>query len=242
MSEKENNIREKIMAHIKKGPVQMRPRWHFVLFSSFALTGIAILLLSMLYVVSLIIFFLRKSGVWYTPGFGARGWFSFLHAAPGMLLILLFVFAVLLELLVRKYSFVYRKSLFVTLAGIVGLVAVGGIGLASTSLHNHLESEAHHGRLPPPFGMWYDKSARPPHPDDVHRGVVIMRIPRDATIPATSLIIFSDEEGTSTIMLTSQTRFPYGEDFADGDILVVIGDKIGTGTLRAYGVREIGND
>jgi len=56
-------------------------------------------------------FFLREGGAWYAPAFGGRGWFVLLHSAPLLLLFLVAVFALILEILVRKYSFAYRAPL-----------------------------------------------------------------------------------------------------------------------------------
>ena len=227
-----SDFKDKVMQAIQKRGVAMRPRWHFFLVSALVVAGVLILVVALLYITSLALFFMRESGGWYAPVFGGRGWFILLHSAPLLLIILVALFAILLEILVRQYSFTYRAPLTVSLGGIILLVFFGGFVLAQTSFHHRMEFEAHHGHLPPPMGFWYGKTFRAPAPGDMRRGVVVVREPG-------GFVMYSDDDGTSTIRLTPQTRLPYGEDFSPGDFVIVVGDASGTDAIRAFGVREV---
>ena len=79
------------MKAIEAEKVTMRPRWHYVLLSGMAAVGVIVLFLMLLYVVSLGVFFLRESGVWFAPAFGARGWWELLQSLPLTLIFLLVV-------------------------------------------------------------------------------------------------------------------------------------------------------
>lgn len=231
-----NELRNKIMRTIQHRGVAMRPRWHFLLISALVTAGVLILVIALLYIASLALFFVRESGGWYAPAFGGRGWFVLLHSAPVLLLVLIALFAVVLEILVRKYSFAYRAPLMISLGGILCLVFIGGFVLAQTSLHRRLEFEARHGHLPPPMEMWYQKPFRGPPPGDMFRGIVVMR---DGD---KFLFVSSEGAGTSTVQITPKTRLPFGEDFGPGDMVIIIGDPNGTNTIRAFGVRRVDDD
>jgi len=230
-----DDIRDKVMLMIEKRGVMMRPRWHFILLSALAAAGALILIVALLYVISLAFFFLREGGMLYTPAFGGRGWFELLRSAPLLLIVLVAIFALILEILVRRYSFAYRAPLTMSLGGILLLVFVGGFVLAQTSFHRSMEFAAHRGHLPPPVGFLYGQTFRPPRPDDMHRGVIITQS------TGGFVMVDADGDGTSTVELTPQTRLPYGEDFAPGDMVIVIGDPVGTDTIRAFGVRTMEN-
>lgn len=228
-----DDLKDKVMHIIEREGVSMRPRWHFVLMSALVATGALTLLIALLYIISLGLFFLRENGVWYLPAFGGRGWFALLHSAPLLLMVLVAVCALILEILVRKYSFAYRAPLTVSFGGILLLVFIGGFALAQTSFHRRMEFAARHGYLPPPVGFWYGDTFRQPPPQDIHRGIILMR-------ESNGFVLQSDSgAGTSTVEITPRTRLPYGEDFSPGSVVIVLGDADGTDTIRAYGVRRI---
>lgn len=52
-------------------------------------------------------------------------------------------------------------------------------------------------------------------------------------------LLGDEDSGTTTVILTPDTRLPYGENFTVGERVVVVGDASATGTIRAFGVREI---
>ncbi len=236
-----NDMRDAVLDAIRQRHVSMRPKWHFLLVSILVATGALLALLSLFYISSLAVFFMHDSGVWYAPGFGGRGWIDAMRSVPLLLLLLAALFAGVLELLARRYAFAYRSPLVVSLGGILILVAVGGFALAQTSIHRRLAYEARHGSLPMPVGFWYGDPFRIRRPDDMYRGVIISRLIADSSGNSRILIV-DPEAGTSTIVITAKTRLPYGEDFSPGDMIVVMGDTVSTGTVQAYGVRVIESD
>ncbi len=230
-----NPLRNKIMEAIQAGHVHMRPRWQFVVIAILSSIGAFVLLLVLIYTVSLIVFSLRESGAWFLPAFGGRGWFDFFRSLPWFLISVLVLLGLVLEFLVKKYSFVYKKPILISVAGIMLLMAFGGFGLAQTSLHAQMAFLARHNVLPEPLMGLY----KPPfrlRPDDVYHGRIVAR--------TNDGFILSDRgESTTTVVITRHTRLPFGENFEPGDAVVVIGDSIGTSTdsdtIEAFGIREV---
>ena len=230
-----NPLRNKIMEAIQAGDVHMRPKWQFVLITALGVLGASILLLSLIYTVSLIVFFLRESGAWFLPAFGARGWFDFFRSLPWFLIAMLVLLGLLLELLVKKYSFVYKNPILISVAGIMFLMIFGGFSLAQTPLHAQMAFLARHNVLPEPLTGLY----KPPfrlRSDDVYHGRVTERT-------EDGLILSNREFSTTSVVITRRTRLPYGEDFVPGDAVVIIGDLIGTSTgaqiIEAFGIRKV---
>jgi hypothetical protein len=224
------------MDAIHKGDVHMKPRWHFLLLSALWIIGSLILLLSLIFAVSLVVFFLRQSGAWFLPVFGGRGWFDFFRSLPWLLILLLGVFVLILEVLVRRYSFVYKKSLLTSIVGIVLVVLVGGFALAETPLHRLLATFDHHGQLPPPLLGMYQPPFRM-RPDDVYRGTII-------ALTSKGFVLADRAQGTTSVIVLPHTRLPLGENFEVGETVVVIGDSTSTatGTVEAFGVSEADED
>jgi len=224
----EKPMRQKVMEAIERGEVRMRPRWHFALLSLLYSTGAVILFFGLVYAVSLVVFLLKQSGVWFLPGFGSRGWWEFFRALPWLIVALLAVFVVVLEVLIRKFAFVYRKSVVTSAVGAVALVVGLGVLLAETPLHPHVARLATHGTFPGLRALY-----RPPRLplEDALRGKIIGFTERG--------FVIEDVRGTSSVILTSATRRPYGEDLSLGDIVILIGDRSASGTIIAFGIREL---
>jgi hypothetical protein len=229
----ETELKKSVMQSIAAGKVKMRPRLHFVLLSLFLALGVLILLCALVYAVSLVVFFMHQSGAWFTPSFGTRGWFAFLRSLPWLLMLLLGAFVLLLEVLVRRYSFVYKKPLLVSALAVLAAVLFGGFAISQTPFHRQMAVYAQHGTLPPPLDGLY----RPPfrlRSDDVFRGVII-------ATTSHGFVISDRGEGTSTVVIDPRTRLPYGMAFTVGDVVLVIGDMDDSDVVRAFGVRIVEN-
>lgn len=229
-----DEIKQTIMRSIRSGDLHMRPRWHFILKSALFALGVLIFVLALAYAVSLVVFFLERSGAWFVPAFGGRGWIEFFRSIPWLLIILIALFAIVLEILVRRYSFAYRKSILTTGAVVLAIVFVGGFVISLTPLHRDLEIIARRHLLPEPLGSMY----RPPfrmRDESIFRGVV-------ASSSGTGIAIVDRNGGTTTVLITNSTRLPYGRHFEEGTTVVVVGDRVATGTVQAFGIRDIAAD
>ena len=224
------SLKDIIMKGIHEGKVQMRPRWHFVLLSSLLFMWSLVVCTTLVYTVSLVVYLLHMSGEWFAPSFGLRGWFSFIYSLPWFLMLLLMAFVLILEILVRRYSFVYKKPLITSVLGIMAIVLAGGFLVTLTPLHNRMARFDHDGMLPPPLSGLY---RQPPvgRSPDLYRGMIVTITPGH--------ILVTNREGTTTVLIDPYTRLPYGNSFEAGDFVIVIGDYIATGTLHAFGVRTV---
>lgn len=235
MNKEHHNIQQDVMSAIRKGEVRMRPRWHFALLSLLSLVGAAIVFLTLLYTSSLAVYFLRESGALFVPSFGARGWSTLAYTTPWTLLLLIAAFVFVLELLVRRYAFVYKKPLLISMLSIAALVVLGGFFVGQTPLHREIRTFAEHGDIPAFVGTVYGPALRGAPPPDMFRGEIVKA--------EKGMFVILDEggSGTTSIILTARTRLPHGEDFREKDRIVVVGDVVATGTVRAFGIRELEN-
>jgi hypothetical protein len=230
MNTKHSAIAHSIVEKIKKGEATMRPRWHFVLRALLSGLGVVILLLSLLYLASFIIFVLRETGVLFVPSFGLRGVGVFLFALPWFLMFITLVFVFVLEVLVRRYAFAYRKPLLYSVSGIMLLVVFGGMFLTFMGFHQGFAHYAKERRVPM-AGAFYKSFEHSLH-DNVFPGTIIL-------LTDDGFHMRDREEAELDIIITSDTRFPYGVDFVAGDTVVVFGERRGTSTIEAIGVRRM---
>lgn len=222
-------LSESVMKAVQGGMIKMRPRWHFILRAALAVTGSIVLGLFALYLASFIIFTLQRTGVWFVPAFGLRGIFTFLFSLPWLLILLTALFLVILEILVRRYSFAYRWPLLYSALAIVLAVLIGGFAVAKTPMHPRLINYEK-GNGPLCCGGMYRDMDRPRF-RDIHVGKIIEFNQEGFTIE-------NRGEEILLIVVNKQTKLPYGTDYSVDDVVVVFGPRHAD-TVDALGIRRI---
>lgn len=222
------DARGRVLGAIRERGVAMRPRWYFVLRGALVALGAFIMLLGGLYLASLVVYLMRHTGAWFVPAFGARGWLALLLSLPWALVILIALFVVVLELLVRRYAFAYRRPLLDTAIMLAVLVILGGIVVGLTPLHGRLARLSSEREVPFFDRMYREFEAW--HRDDVHRGTVARSAPEG--------FIFDEYDGdVLTVRIGPKTRIEGGAPSA-GETVVVFGPE-DDGAIDAAGVRRI---
>lgn len=222
-------LREQVQDAIHSGRVKMRPKWHFALRAALAGIGGVMVGFTLLYLVSFVLFVLRHNGVLFVPMFGFFGWYAFFVSLPWLLIFFLVLFVVVLEVLVHRYAFAYRRPLLYSALAIAILAVLGGQLVAVTPLHRRMFISAQHGGLPV-AGRFYRHYGRP-HSRNIHPGVISELTPQG--------FVMQNRLGESlTVILTRRTRLPLGADFFAGDGVVVFGDR-DDHTVHALGVRKV---
>jgi len=236
---KGHNNRVDVLEAIKSGTLKMRPRWHFIARGILMITGIVLLALALLYIVSFIFFVLRLSGLWFAPSFGLKGWFAFILSLPWLLIMVALLFLLMLELASRRFALVYRRPLLYSVVGRVFLGLAGGFILERLHIHDQLFSRARDTGLPVGGMLYRDFGMR--HFRDVHEGEIV-----DVS---NGLLRIEEPNGQSyVVQFTAQTRgLPYHMmtfttstfQLSSGDSVVIFGPEDG-GIIQALGVQKIG--
>lgn len=229
MNEKLQSLRDKILEKIKTGEAQMRPRWHFALKAALMIVGAVIVVITLVYIFSFVIFVLRNNGVWFVPAFGFRGIGIFLMSLPWVIILAGLVFVGILEILVRHYSFAYRRPLLFSLSGIIALALVGSIVISQTPLHEKLFSRAQHGRLPFAGGLYRGYGMQ--RDQDAHKGVI-------KEFNENGFKMEGRLGDDFVVIVTPETQYPSGVNFQEEDMVLVLG-KSNDGTIQALGVIRV---
>ena len=225
-NELHKSIVERVLKKIKGGKVAMRPRWHFVVKALFGIVGVGIVLLVALYLVSFALFALRLSGAWFIPAFGFRGVFLFLWSLPWVIVGAAILFIIVLEVLVRRYSFSYRKPFLYSLLGVFFLVAIGAIAVERLRFHDEVFRFTQ--ERPIPFVGQFYRGYGMSRAKNVH----------PVFISTTTEQGFLGRYGSGEmieVIISPDTRLPRGFDFIEGDEVVIIGDMF-EGVIDAVGV------
>lgn len=227
-----------MLERIRSGKLHMRPRALFLL-KALAVLGVAflVLLLSIL-IASFMFFALRVGGHDSLLGFGPRGIIPFLEVFPWPLLLLDIALLAFLEMLLREFRFVYRRSLLYLFLILLAVAGASGLLIDSrTSFHHDRFIDAEQGRLPPPIrGVYTGARGIPPERLGVYRGFVMQ-------VDETSFTMTRDDqdhdEDDRRWTVIPSPRFPLNH-LSPGDHIYVAGDRKGE-DIQAYGIHVLGD-
>jgi hypothetical protein len=234
--EQKKTIHEKILKTINDGRLIMRPKRYFIVRSALFALGTIMVFLVGIFIASFIIFTLHQNGTWFVPAFGTRGIRSFLFSLPWILIIVTVLFMILLEILVKKYSFAYRQPLLLSAFSVLAIVLIGSAVIAETPIHPSFFKSAREGHLP--FAGQFYRGFGMMRSHDIHPGTI------------TQIIVDGfkmndrDNDDIITVFITPETEFPFGTNFTVNDKVVVLGElasSAASNTIRAIGIRTIGN-
>jgi len=228
--EKKFPLTEKILEKIKSHQIKMRPKFYFVLKGILVMAAILIVGVFILFLISFIGFHLRASGVWYLPGFGLRALGPYFRLFPWILIIGSLILIVILEILVRRYSFAWRWPAFYSLLIIILIACIGGFLIEKSLLHPELFWQAKKGNLPFLIAPLYREFGAPKF-KDVHRGVV-------ENVTENGFLLRKANDELLTIIFEPETKFPFDQKVKEGDSVVVMG-KREDDTVHAFGVTKI---
>lgn len=221
-----------VIKAIRSDNAKMRSRWFFMVRSALFTLVVVILFAALLYLVSFIIFALRRSGIAFAPGFGLSGWLLFFGGLPWGLLLLSLVVILVLAALLTRYEFVYHHPLFYALVSFVFLVVVASFWIAATSFH---EEVFRYGTADMPFiGEFYQFETQ--EPSDIHTGEIIAVIPVGPA--GQNSFIITDASGVTSSVMAAPGVF-IAHDFNVGDEVMVFGDRQPDGVIDAFGVEKV---
>ena len=136
------DIKTNILQFVEKNKISMIPRWKFVLYSLLGITLTVFAFVVLTFFGSMIIFILSKYGFLYLPLFGLGGIMHGIRAVPFVLFILTVILIVIVEILVHKYAFSFRKPVITTLLTLTLSAIVFSSLLTLTPMHSQLRNYA----------------------------------------------------------------------------------------------------
>lgn len=149
--QKENSgklISQEIISKIEKGELKMRPKAYFVVKTILIIGWLVLAFLFALYFGSLIVFVLKVNDIFLFHGMGFRVIRSILLSFPWQLVFLVLGLIILVEITAKRFNFVYRKPLIISLLIILALVFSSSLLIEKSSLHNSFFRLAEQEKLP----------------------------------------------------------------------------------------------
>lgn len=238
MSNKENttDVQSQVLKRIESGELRMRPRIYFILKAAVVVFVAVLVLLLSVFLSSFIFFGLRFSGHDSLLGFGYRGIELFVSLFPWPLALLNVALIFILEWLLHRFRFIYRRSLlYLFLILIVAAATFGLVIDRETDFHDARFEEAERGELIEPLEQLYESAhTKLPEERGIYRGSV-------TEVHESSFEMVSDDFDADEDDGTWKVFPPKEEDLSEiieGDRVYVAGEREEDG-VHAYGMREL---
>jgi len=226
---KKKSIQEIILKKIEKGETTMKPRSYFIIRTILLLASVVVVAFVLFFFMSFILFTLRQTGLLLVPIFGFQGIRILMASFPWILLLLILISIVFLELLIKKYTFAYRRPLLYSIIAIMLFTSIGGFIVAQTPFHDEFYKRAQSNRLPFAGPLYHSFGLE--RLDDIHRGTITAIIENGFQMENLHGEIV-------TIIISDETRFPLSTNFKEGDSILVLGNQ-DNGVIQAFGIRKI---
>lgn len=121
-----NNIQENIIESIKSGKVHMKPRWYFVLKFILNILLAGVVFFASIYLLSFIGLVLHEKDLFNLFDLSPKGMKILMTSIPWIIVMLSVALIMVLYVLVKDHSFVYRKPLAYSFFGLIILIILIG--------------------------------------------------------------------------------------------------------------------
>lgn len=209
-------IKNVVLEKILQGDVTAHSKTYFFLKNTLLVSAIIITSLFLFFVVSFIIFTLQESELWYLPMFGFRGVQVLLGNFPWVLTLIVLFFIGILEILVSRYGFAYRRPLLYSALAVIFIVISTSFLVRLTPLHDAIYSRIEKGGMPMARPL-YDEYAKP-KTKDFYPGTVI-------EITGSGFTIERPDKTLLQVNVTDRTKMAPGFRIYPGGRLLIIGKQ-----------------
>lgn len=224
-------FKDNIIKKITQGEVTMQPRWHFVLRTLLFVALLCIVATLAMYFLSFAVFALQKTGVLFAPGFGFRGIGFFLWSSPWFLISLTGIFLLLLYILIKHFSFSYKRPLLYSMLAVILFVICTASLIHHFAMHDRFLSFTERNNLPGFTPLYHRFEKRP-------EGMIAGTVTQ---IQDTGFVVITDTKEVLTIVVTQDTKVPPQVEFKEGDMVFVFGDRH-EDVLTAFGIKPVPSD
>jgi len=208
----------------------MRPKIYFILKAVLIALTTLLVAFFVLFLVSFIFFNLRASGAWFLPRFGLPVIGIFFKSLPWLLILITIILIGVLEILVKRFSFAYRRPILYSILFIIIFTFLGSFAMSRTHLHPDFFWKAQERKLPM-MGRFY-RDFGMPKLGDVYYGIVF-------DMMDSGFHLETPKGEILTVVATSTIPSRLGSPIIKKDDRVIVLGKRKNETIQAFGVRKV---
>lgn len=223
-----------IIEKIKSGEVKMKPKTYFILKGVLFGFGLVLILFFTIFLFSFVLFVARLNSILFFSTFGLWGLKTFLISFPWASFFVAVGSVLLLEILTKKLTKVYRYPIIYSFLLILIVILAVSLFISKTTAHKKLWEKARQNQLPVAGRLYQDYETKKYR--DVYVGKVLEKTDKDIRVE-------TEKGEILDIMVTRKTYFLLLPDrkkaeIKKGNWILVVGKKNGD-KINALGIRRV---
>lgn len=145
------DIEKEIMSQIKKDEIKIKSRWVFIARKLGLQSGLALTVVVLIFLINAFFYYIKTNEILLPLHYGPAVWQKFLHSLPYDLILLIIIFLVFLNYIIKKFDFSYKKSFMLILTVLIIFTIVWASILFSSNFNNLLRSKLEREAVYVPF-------------------------------------------------------------------------------------------
>jgi len=139
------------MSQIKSGRLDMRARWIYVAQKIGLRSGMALTSLILVFLLNIFFFYIQTNNLLPFLHEGANTWQEILHSLPYDLVIIILTLILILNFIVKKFDFSYKKPFKIMFSFVIGIVILGAIMLFISNFNFTVRNSLNRGGYYVPY-------------------------------------------------------------------------------------------
>lgn len=110
------------MQKIRKDEISMRARWLFVAERLGLQGGLALTIIVLIFLLNAFLYYIKSNGLLMSLHFGDSIWQNLLHSLPYDLILIIIAFAIVLNIVIKKFDFSYKRPFILIMIAFIGTI------------------------------------------------------------------------------------------------------------------------
>ncbi len=132
-------IKQELMSQIRKDELKMKSKWLFIAKKLGLKSGLALTILLLMFLINGFFYYIKTNNVLMPLHYGPAFWQKLLHSLPYDLILIIIVLGVVLNFIIKKFDFSYKKPFVFIFTAFIILTIIGAFAVFATDFNNLLK-------------------------------------------------------------------------------------------------------
>ncbi len=131
-------IKNELMSQIRKNELKIKSKWVFIAKKMGIKSGLALVILLLVFLINAFFYYIKTNNLLISLHYGPAFWQRLLHSLPYDLILIIIVLGVLLNFIVKRFDFSYKKPFAFISAVFIIFIILGAFTVFATDFNTLL--------------------------------------------------------------------------------------------------------